>query len=382
MRIIKRNNILKIINNYLYDSLLPININYLYNTGSLLGLLIIIQIISGVILAMFYISNIKLAFYSVDNIIREIEYGWLIRYIHMNSATLIFFILYLHLSRGLLYGSYIKRNTWFIGIIIFLLMIITGFLGYTLVFGQMSFWGATVITNLCTSIPIIGKELVIWIWGDYNVGNATLNRFFSLHYLLPFVIIGLIIAHLIELHSKGGTNPLGLSNQVLINFNPYFTYKDILGFLIVGIILLLIIGIEPEIFNHSDNYIEGNSLETPTHIVPEIYLLPFYAILRAIPNKILGIITMILAIFILLILNQINNHIIKTAYFRPLYYYLTIIFFINLILLTWIGQESVEEPFIIINQILTSIYFIYFLIIPIISFIEYLFYFIYKKTLN
>nr|QWQ66177.1 apocytochrome b [Mitosporidium daphniae] len=374
MRIIKKNNILKLINNYLYDSLLPININYLYNTGSILGVMMILQIVTGIILAMFYISNIKLAFYSIDNIIREIQYGWLIRYLHMNGATILFFILYIHISRGIIYGSYIKRNTWIIGIIIFLLMIITAFLGYSLPWGQMSFWAVTVITNLCTSIPVIGKELVKYIWGDFTVGNATLNRFFSLHYLLPFIIIGLIIGHLIELHSKGGTNPLGVSNQSLINFNPYYTYKDILGFLIIGLILIVLIGIEPELFNHSDNYIEANSLETPTHIVPEIYFLPFYAILRAIPNKILGIIAMILSIVILIFLNTINNHIIKTSYFRPIYYYITIIFFINLILLTWIGQEVVEEPYITISQILTSIYFIYFILIYITSYIEYFLY--------
>ena len=378
MRIIKKNEILKIINNYLYDSNLPININYLYNTGSMLGLMMIVQILSGVFLAMFYIANINLAFYSIDNIMREIEYGWLIRYIHLNGASIIFGLLYLHIIRGLLYGSYIKNNTWMIGIIIFFLMIITAFLGYSLPYGQMSYWAVTVITNLVTSIPLIGNEILKLIWGDYNVGNSTINRFYSLHYIMPIVIIGLIVLHLIELHSKGGTNPLGISNNTTINFNSYYTYKDILGFLIIGLIIITIIGQIPEELAHTDNNIEANSLETPTHIVPEWYFLSFYAILRSIENKRGGIIAMILSIIILLIIKKINNHIIKSTYFRPIKYNLTIIFIINFIILTYLGQALVEEPYITLSKITLIIYFGYYIMVYITSYIEYLLYKLYN----
>jgi ubiquinol-cytochrome c reductase cytochrome b subunit len=381
-RILKNNSILKLLNNYLYDSLLPLNLTYLYNYGSILGLCLIIQIITGILLAMFYVPNIDLAFNSIEYIMREVPYGWLIRYIHANGASLFFIIVYLHISRALLYGSYIKNMTWNIGTILFLLMIITAFIGYTLVWGQMSLWGATVITNLLSTIPFIGKSLVEWIWGGFNVGGPTLNRFYSIHYLLPFIISAASIAHLIALHDIGGSNPLGInSNTALINFHPYFSLKDFFGFIIFISLLLFIVYYSPNTMGHTDNYIPGNLLITPSHIVPEFYLLPFYAILRAIPNKTFGVIAMLASILILFIIPFLHNHIIISSKFRPLYLIITISFFLVFLLLIWIGQAIVAEPFIFIGQILTFLYFTYFLFfIPLISFLEFFFYFsLFKK---
>lgn len=379
MRFIKNNGILSVFNNYLYDSLLPININYLYNTGSTLGVFLVVQILSGFFLAMFYIPNIDLAFSSIDYIMREVPYGWLIRYIHMNGATIFFFIVYLHMFRGLLYGSYTKSVTWLVGVIIFLLMIITAFLGYTLVWGQMSLWAATVITNLCSTIPLVGGSLVEWLWGGFSVGNPTLNRFYAFHYLLPFVITALVCVHLLALHDTGGTNPLtGGYNLSLINFHPYFTFKDIFGFVIVIWFMLLLVLISPDFFNHSDNYVEANFLVTPTHIVPEIYLLPYYAILRAIPSKTLGVLAMLASILILMTLPISNNHIITTSYFRPIYYIMTIMFVFIFLLLGWIGQAVVEVPYISIGAWLTFSYFLYFILLPVISFLEYIVYRLYN----
>lgn len=372
-RVLKRNPILSIFNNYLYDSLLPLNLSYWYNFGSLLGLCLIIQIASGIFLAMFYVPHIDIAFNSVEYIMREVPYGWLIRYIHANGASFFFGMVYLHIVRGLLYSSYIgkKQLSWNIGVVLFLLMIITGFLGYTLVWGQMSLWGATVITNLLSTIPYVGKELVEYIWGGYNVGGPTLNRFYSLHYLLPFIIAAISMAHLIAIHDSGGSNPLGISSKGLINFNPYYTFKDILGFILLLTALIYIVSFIPNSLGHSDNYIPGNMLVTPDHIVPEWYLLPFYAILRAVPNKTLGVIAMLAAILILLLLPYSNNHYINSSKFRPMYLISVQILITVFILLLWIGQAVVEDPYILIGQILTILYFLLFiLILPIISFIE------------
>jgi ubiquinol-cytochrome c reductase cytochrome b subunit len=377
-RILKKNPLLSLYNNYLYDSLLPMNISYWYNYGSLLGLCLIIQIVSGIFLAMYYIPQIDLAFNSIEYIMREVPYGWLIRYIHANGASFFFFIVYLHIARSLLYGSYIgkKTLTWNIGIILFLLMIITAFIGYTLVWGQMSLWGATVITNLLSTVPFIGKELVEYIWGGFNVGGPTLNRFYSIHYLLPFIITAFTIAHLIALHDVGGSNPLGFrSNIKLINFHPYFSLKDYLGFILLIFLLLLIVFYNPNKLGHSDNYIPGNNLITPSHIVPESYLLPFYAILRSITHKRLGVIAMLASILILLIIPYLHYHIINSSKFRPMYKKGLYLFFICFLLLFYIGQAEVEAPYILIGQILTLFYFSFFILfIPIISFLEYFLY--------
>ena len=372
MRILKSNSILKIFNNYLYDSLLPINISYFYNYGSILGFFLIIQIITGIFLAMYYIPNIDYAFNSIEYIMREVNYGWLIRYLHSNGAALFFLAVYLHMLRGILYGSYNKKITWIIGVIIFLLMIITAFIGYSLVWGQMSYWAVTVITNLLTTIPYLGQSIVYLIWGSFSVTNATLNRFYSFHYLFPFIIAFLSLIHLVALHTVGGSNPLGI-NRNTINFNPYFTIQDILGIIFISILYLFLIFFYPNFLNHPDNYIEANPLVTPNHIVPELYLLPFYAILRAITNKTLGVIAMICSILILILLSFTNIHFINTSFFRPLYKFSIYIFVFNFLLLTFIGSAIVAQPYIILGQIFTFLYFGFFIIFwPIISFIEFI----------
>ena len=383
-RLLKKNVILSIINNSFYDSLLPLNLNYWYNFGSLLGLSLIIQIISGIFLAMHYVPNISLAFDSVEYIMREVPTGWLIRYIHSNGASIFFIMVYLHIMRGLYYGSYTGRRNivWIIGVIIFFIMILTAFLGYVLVWGSMSLWGAVVITNLLSTIPLVGDSLVQWIWGGFSVGNATLNRFYSLHYLLPFIIAALSLLHLLTLHEVGGSNPLGInSNIVKINFHPYYTTKDLLGFIISILLLLFFVFYFPNFLGHSDNYIEADPLVTPTHIVPEWYLLPFYAILRAIPNKTLGVIAMITSILILTTIYIFHTSLYSSSLFRPFYKLFLGIFIFNFLLLLWIGQSVVEQPFILIGQLLTFYYFTFFLfIIPFISFFELFFLHLHKSN--
>ena len=369
MRILKKNSILSIFNNYLYDSLLPQNLSYMYNLGSILGILFIIQIISGIFLAMYYVPNINMAFNSIEYIMREVNYGWLIRYLHLNCAGFLFLAVYLHMLRGLLYGSFNKKLTWIIGVILFLFMIITAFIGYSLVYGQMSYWAIVVITNLLTSIPYIGEDLVFLIWGGFSVSNATLNRFYSFHYLLPFIIVAFTIIHLILLHDIGGSNPIGI-NRNTINFNPYFSIQDILGFILIITFLLFMVFFYPNYLNHSDNYIEANPFITPSHIVPELYLLPFYAILRSISNKTLGVIAMISSILILISLSFTQIHFINTSFWRPIYKFSIYIFVFNFILLTFIGGALASQPFIFLGQIFTSLYFLFFFISPIIGFIE------------
>lgn len=377
-RILKSNSILQIFNNYLYDSLLPLNLNYFYNFGSLLGLVLILQIISGVFLAMFYIPNIALAFDSVEYIMREVNYGWLIRYLHANGASFFFLFVYLHIARGLLYGSYVgkKKIGWFFGIALFFLMMATAFIGYSLVFGQMSLWGVTVITNLFSVIPFFGSTIVQFIWGGFSVGNATLNRFFSLHFLFPFIIAAFSVGHLIAIHDAGASNPLGVSSSVkLIPFHPYYTFKDLFGFFIFAFFISIFVFYIPNYLGHSDNYIPANPLVTPSHIVPEWYFLPFYAILRSIPNKTIGVLAMVGAIASLAILPFVHLHIISNGKFRLFYRFLLFLFFTSFILLLWIGQEIASQPFILIGQILTFIYFsFFFILVPLISFIEYFLY--------
>lgn len=373
MRQLKKSSILSILNNYLFDSQLAININYMYNFGSILGIMLIIQIISGIFLTMNYIPNVEHAFNSIEYIMREINYGWLIRYIHSNGAAFFFLGVYFHILRGLLYGSYIgkRKLTWIFGVIIFLLMIITAFVGYSLVYGQMSYRAVTVITNLLTTIPYIGNELVYLIWGSFSVGNSTLNRFYTFHYLLPFIIVAMSICHLISLHEVGGSNPLGLNNWT-VTFNPYYSLQDILGFIVIITLLLLFVIFLPNYLNHSDNYIPADPLITPSHIVPELYLLAFYAILRAIPNKTLGVVGMLFSILSYLFLPFIHNHIVNSTFWRPISKWSVYLFVCNFLLLTWIGQALVCWPFTIIGQFLTLFYFLFFVSVPIISFVEFL----------
>jgi ubiquinol-cytochrome c reductase cytochrome b subunit len=356
------------------DSPQPANISYMWNFGSLLGLCLGIQIITGVTLAMHYTPNIDLAFASVEHIMRDVNYGWLIRYMHANVASFFFIFVYIHIGRGLYYGSYRSPRIllWSVGVIIFLLMIITAFLGYVLPYGQMSLWGATVITNLMSAIPWIGNDVVTTLWGGFSVNNATLNRFFSLHFLLPFVLAALIVVHLIALHEHGSSNPLGVSgNADRIPFHPYFTFKDLVTVFGALLAISLFVYFIPNYLGHSDNYIMANPMQTPASIVPEWYLLPFYAILRSIPNKLLGVVAMIAAILILLAMPILDTARVRGAQFRPLMRWAFWIFAANFVLLTAVGQEHVENPWILVGQIATAIYFSFFLVIvPAIGIIE------------
>ncbi len=375
MRIFKSHSLLKLVNSYVIDSPTPSNISYLWNFGSLLGVCLIIQIATGVTLAMHYNPSVSEAFNSIEHIMRDVNNGWLIRYLHSNTASAFFFLVYLHMGRGLYYGSYRTPRTlvWTLGTIIFLLMIITGFLGYVLPYGQMSLWGATVITNLMSAIPWIGQDIVEFLWGGFSVNNATLNRFFALHYLLPFVLAALALMHLIALHDSAGSgNPLGVSaNYDRLPFAPYFLFKDLITIFIFFIALSILVFFMPNLLGDSENYVMANPMQTPPAIVPEWYLLPFYAILRSIPNKLLGVIAMLAAILILLIMPFIDLSRSRGIQFRPLSKIAFYIFLANFIILMVLGAKHVESPFIEFGQISTIIYFSHFLIIvPLISLLE------------
>lgn len=393
LRILKKDSLLQIINKYLYDGILPININYFYNFGSLLGLFLVIQIISGILLAFYYISDINMAFNSIEHIMREVPYGYLIRYTHANGAAFFFITVYLHIARTLIYGSYVKssgRNyAYNIGIIIFFLMILTAFIGYSLVYGQMSYWAIAVITNLLTVIPYFGQDIVQYIYGSFNISGPTLSRFFALHYLLPFIIAALAITHLITLHDVGGSNPLGISfknikfNISHIPFHPYYTFKDFFGFFFILFPFLFLVFFFPNLLAHSDNYIMANPLVTPSHITPEFYLLPFYAILRSIPNKTLGVLALIFAILSLLFLPYLHfSFLSPTILFRPIFKFFLFLFFINFLLLIFIGQAVVAQPFILLGQFFSFYYFFFlFFLFPFISFFE-SFLFSFLKSFN
>lgn len=374
MKILKTHPVLSIANDFFIDSPLPSNITYLWNFGSLLGLCLVIQIVTGVTLAMHYAPSTSLAFISVEHIMRDVWYGWLIRYAHANGASFFFICVYIHMARGLYYNSYIKPRVllWSVGVVIFLIMIGTAFLGYVLPWGQMSFWGATVITNLLSAIPYIGPSLVEFVWGGFSVDNATLNRFFSLHYLLPFVLAALIAVHFLALHQHGSNNPLGISSNVdKLPFHPYYTYKDLVGVLVFFLIFFGFVFYQPNLLGHADNYIPANPLVTPQSIVPEWYFLPFYAILRAIPSKLGGVLGMFFSILILFILPFVETSKVRGNGFRPIMKIFYWIFVVNFILLVYCGGQHAEEPFITISRICTFYYFIYFIvIIPVVGHIE------------
>lgn len=359
--------LLKIINKALIDLPTPSNISLWWNFGSLLGLCLIIQIITGIFLSIHYTANIDLAFNSVNHICRDVNYGWLLRTLHANGASFFFICLYIHIGRGIYYGSYKFKYTWIVGVIILLLIIGTAFIGYVLPWGQISFWGATVITNLLSAIPYIGTMLVQWIWGGFAVDNATLTRFYSIHFLLPFIVLAIVIIHLLFLHQTGSNNPLGLNSNIdKIPFHPYFSYKDIIGYIIIIIIISSLTLINPYYLGDPDNFTPANPLITPIHIQPEWYFLFAYAILRSIPNKLGGVIALLISILILIILPFYNTRNFQSLKFYPINQILFWCFFIIVILLTWIGIRPVEEPYIIIGQILTILYFLYFLINPLI----------------
>jgi len=372
-----KDSLLAFINSHIVDYPTPINLNYFWSFGSVAGICLVIQIITGIFLAMHYTPHVDLAFYSVEHIMRDVNNGWLIRYLHANGASMFFIVVYCHIFRGLYFGSFIypRGFLWASGVIIFLLMMATAFMGYVLPWGQMSFWGATVITNLFSAVPLVGHSIVEWLWGGFSVSNATLNRFFSLHYLLPFIIAGLTLIHLSLLHKVGSNNPLGVNKNVeAISFYPYFYVKDLLAFLTLILLFSFFVFYFPNALGHSDNYIEANSLVTPPHIVPEWYFLPFYAILRSIPDKLGGVVAMILAILVLLILPLTNISKIRSSQFRPLYsfsyWFLVAIFLI----LGWIGQKPVESPFIEVGMVSTFFYFLFLtVLIPLIAWVENLF---------
>jgi ubiquinol-cytochrome c reductase cytochrome b subunit len=374
MRLLKSHPLLSIMNSMLVDLPAPSNILYMWGFGSLLGLCLIIQLASGIFLAMHYCANVDLAFSSVEHIMRDVQGGWLLRYVHANGASMFFIMVYLHIARGLYYGSYTapRQIVWGVGVIIFIVMMATAFIGYVLPWGQMSLWGATVITNLISAIPYIGKDIVEWVWGGFSVDNATLNRFFSLHYLLPFVLSGLAVVHLIALHEHGSNNPVGIDSNIdKVPFHPYYTIKDLYGYSLFAIFFAFFIFFAPNLLGHSDNYIMANPLVTPAHISPEWYFLPFYAILRSIPDKLLGVLAMFGSLVILLILPHVHTSKIRSMTFRPLSRVMFWIFAADFLLLTYIGSLPVEEPFILVGQIATVIYFLYFLIItPLLGIIE------------
>jgi len=355
--------ILKIINNSLIDLPSPSNISAWWNFGSLLGLCLIIQIITGIFLAIHYTANIEIAFNSVTHICRDVNYGWLIRTLHANGASFFFICLYLHVGRGLYYRSYTLKFTWLVGVLILFLVMATAFLGYVLPWGQISFWGATVITNLLSAIPYIGQIIVQWLWGGFAVDNATLTRFFTLHFLLPFIVTAFIIIHLIFLHQTGSNNPLGINSNIdKIPFHPYFSYKDIFGFLIILRILTYLTLINPYLLGDPDNFTPANPLVTPIHIQPEWYFLFAYAILRSIPNKLGGVIALVISIAILFFIPFFHNKKIQSTQFYPINKILFWTLLTILLLLTWIGARPVEDPYILIGQILTILYFIIYII--------------------
>nr|ANW48039.1 cytochrome b [Luehdorfia chinensis] len=364
----KTHPLLKIMNNSLIDLPTPSNISSWWNFGSLLALCLITQIITGLFLTMYYTANIELAFYSVNYICRNVNYGWLIRTLHANGASFFFICIYFHIGRGIYYESFNFKYTWMVGIIILFILMATAFMGYVLPWGQMSFWGATVITNLLSAIPYLGTLLVNWIWGGFAVDNATLTRFYSFHFLLPFMILMLTMIHLLFLHQTGSNNPLGInSNLDKIPFHPFFTFKDLIGFITMLFILILLTLTNPYLLGDPDNFIPANPLVTPIHIQPEWYFLFAYAILRSIPNKLGGVIALIMSIMILIILPFTFNKKIQGIQFYPLNQYLFWFMITTIILLTWIGARPVENPYIITGQILTIIYFSYFIINPYIN---------------
>nr|YP_009368243.1 cytochrome b [Lepilemur ahmansonorum]ADP68335.1 cytochrome b [Lepilemur ahmansonorum] len=368
----KNHPLLKIINNSLIDLPTPPNISSLWNFGSLLGACLTIQIITGLFLAMHYTTDTTTAFSSVAHICRDVNYGWTIRYLHANGASMFFLCLFIHVGRGLYYGSFTLLETWNVGIILLFLVMATAFMGYVLPWGQMSFWGATVITNLLSAIPYVGTDLVEWVWGGFSVGKATLTRFFALHFILPFIISALVMIHLLFLHETGSNNPLGVpSNSDKIPFHPYYTTKDFLGLLLLILLLITMTLFYPDLLGDPDNYTPANPLNTPPHIKPEWYFLFAYAILRSIPNKLGGVLALILSILILMIIPFLQPNKQQTMMFRPLSQFLFWILVADLLTLTWIGGQPVEDPFINIGQMASMLYFsLMIFIMPTTCFIE------------
>nr|YP_007025124.1 cytochrome b [Crotaphatrema lamottei]AEK26868.1 cytochrome b [Crotaphatrema lamottei] len=364
--------IMKIINNSFIDLPTPSNLSSLWNYGSLLGVCLIMQILTGLFLAMHYTADTLSAFSSIAHICRDVNYGWLIRNIHANGASMFFLCIYLHIGRGIYYGSYLFKETWNIGVILLFLVMATAFVGYVLPWGQMSFWGATVITNLMSAIPYIGDSLVQWIWGGFSIDKATLTRFFAFHFILPFMIAGASMIHLLFLHETGSNNPMGInSNTDKITFHPYFSYKDILGFIIMLFALTILALFSPNILGDPENFTPANPLMTPPHIKPEWYFLFAYAILRSIPNKLGGVLALLMSILILMFIPLLHATKKRSMTFQPSMQILFWSIAANAVILTWIGGQPVEDPLILIGQISSMLYFTFFILLyPLIGLME------------
>ena len=365
-----------VVDHFMNDYPTPKNLNYFWNFGSLAGLSLVIMIVTGITLAMSYTPHVDYAFESVERIMRDVNHGWLIRYIHMNGASFFFIVVYIHIFRGLYYGSYKapRELLWMLGVVIFLLMMATAFMGYVLPWGQMSFWGATVITNLFSAVPFVGDALVTFLWGGFSVDNPTLNRFFALHYLMPFVIAGVVILHIVALHKFGSNNPMGIDVRGpadTLPFHPYYTIKDFFGISVFLTLFAAAVFFFPNAMGHPDNYIPANPLQTPAHIVPEWYFLPFYAILRAVPDKLGGVLAMFGAIAVLFVLPWLDRSPVRSAKFRPIFKIFFWVFLLDCVLLGYLGGMPAEGIYVVLSRIATIWYFAHFLLIlPVLSVIE------------